>query len=157
MRLFILALLSFSVICPTFAETPTVTASPVIPAASVTPVSTQPVPSTAPTVAVAAPSAPPKWAQELIVAAEKLPVVGPWVAKALLWSGILAGILTTLVAAVLAIVQMLMGVANLSGLTTFGNWLTNFQNGQVMYWLKFFSLFNAKKPDDPATGPVVGV
>lgn len=115
----------------------------VIPAFSfgdITPVAT-------PTVAVPQPAAPPAWAQEIMVSAEKLPIVGPVVSKVLLWSGIVAGILTTLVAALLSIVNTLMGVANLSGLNTVATALAKFRDGKIMYWLKFFSLFNAKKPE----------
>jgi hypothetical protein len=105
----------------------------------------------APTVTVPEPAAPPEWAQELIVSAEKLPVVGPVVAKALLWCGILAGILTTLVGALIAVLNTLMGVANLAGLARAATVLADFRDGKVMYWLKFFSMFNAKKPDESAT------
>jgi len=98
-------------------------------------------------VAVLEPAAPPEWAQELIAAAEKLPVVGPIVSKVLVWVGILAGITTTLVGTLLGIINTLMGVANLSGLASAAAALANFRDGKIMYWLKFFSLFNAKKPE----------
>jgi hypothetical protein len=99
-----------------------------------------------PAVAVAEPSAPPQWAQDIIVVAEKLPLVGPIVAKVMLWAGILSGILTTLVGAVLGILQLLLGVFNLTGLVNAAAWIAAFRDGKVMYWLKFFSMFNAKKP-----------
>lgn len=98
-----------------------------------------------PAVAVAEPSAPPQWAQELIVVAEKLPVVGPFVAKALLWTGIISGILTTIVGALVACIQLLLGVFNVAGFVSAGNALVAFRDGKIMYWLKYFSMFNAKK------------
>lgn len=100
-------------------------------------------------VQVAEPAAPPHWAQELMVAAEKLPVIGPIVTKALLWLGILSGILTTLTGALLATIRMLLVAANYSGLLKLAETLVNFQNGRVMYWLRYFSMFNAKKPEQP--------
>lgn len=118
-------------------------AGPTAPPAAVS----SPVP-TVPSVTVAEPAAPPEWAQEIIVAAEKLPVIGPVVSKALLWCGILAGILTTLTAALLTVISTLMGVANLSGLVRVATALTAFRDGKVMYWLKFFSMFNAKKQNE---------
>lgn len=159
MRMFILALFSSCLLFSYSASAETASA-PVAVASSapvVTPVP-PPIATTAPagvpTIAVAVPSAPPQWAQELLLTAEKLPVVGPWVAKLILWLGILAGILTTLTAAILGIVKTLIGAANLTGLTEVATWLGNFQNGQVMYWLKFFSLFNAPA-SPPSTAPTV--
>jgi hypothetical protein len=99
-----------------------------------------------PGVAVPQAAAPPVWAEQLIVAAEKLPLVGPYVAKALLYLGILSSILTVLVAAILTVLNTLMGSFNLAGLTQAAAWLSKFKDGKVMYWLKFFSVFNAKKP-----------
>lgn len=97
-------------------------------------------------VAVATPAAPPSWAQDLIVTVEKLPVVGPFVAKALLYLGILASILTVLVATILTILNSLSGVFTASGLSEAAAAIIKFRDGPIMYWLKFLSLFNAQKP-----------
>lgn len=103
----------------------------------------------APTPMVAVPevSAPPSWAQDLMVNAQKLPVIGPIVSKALLWLGIISSILTLIVGFLMAGVQVLMGAFNYAGLTAFVEKLAAFQSGKIMYWLKYLSLFNAKKPD----------
>ncbi len=154
MRPIILFFLFLCVIpaCPSYADSPTptpsitVTLTPPAPSA-VAPSNTT---SPGPAVTVAAPAAPPQWAQDLMVQAEKLPVVGPIVTKVMLWAGILGAILTTLVGALLGILNMLTGIANLSGLTRYATLLAAFRDGKVMYWLKFFSLFNAKQP--PTTG-----
>lgn len=120
-----------------------VVASPPAPAVAVNPS----VPG--PQVSVAEPSAPPEWAQELIVSAENLPVVGPVISKALVYLGILSSILTMTVGFLLAVLNVVMGVVNLAGLADVSTKLAAFRDGKVMYWLKFFSLFNArKKPDD---------
>jgi hypothetical protein len=153
--IFILAVLGLCVIPSAFAENPTPMSTPVIavntPQGIAVPVSTgvdsQPLlPATmtiVPTV-----SAPPQWAQDLITTAEKLPLVGPYVAKALLYLGILSAILTSLTACIMGILSILMGVSNAARLTNVSTFLANFRDGKFMYWIKFFSLFNAQKPGD---------
>jgi hypothetical protein len=105
------------------------------------------VPTSAGVVAVAEPAAPPAWAQDVMVAAQKLPVVGPFISKALLILGIVAAILTALAGFLISAIQALKGVFTWAGLTDAANVLVVFQSGRFMYWLKFFSMFNAKKPD----------
>lgn len=114
-------------------------AGPEMPAAISTPV----VPTAS--VVVAEPAAPPAWAQDLIVTAESLPVVGPILSKALLYLGILSSILTVMVGALITVLNTLMGALNLAGLVRIASALAAFRDGRVMYWLKFFSLFNARK------------
>ncbi len=109
-------------------------------------VQSSPIPSPSPTVQVAQPSAPPQWAQDLMVNAEKLPLVGPYVSKFLLYLGILSAIMTSILACILSVLNSLMGVMNLAGLTDAATKIANFRDGKFMYWLKYFSLFNAKKP-----------
>lgn len=98
-----------------------------------------------PTVPVAEPAAPPKWAQDILVAAENLPVVGPVVSKVLLYLSILSSILTTGIAFLLAILSGVSRLANLAGLAAFAAKVQLFRNGRIMYWLKFASMFNAQK------------
>lgn len=99
-----------------------------------------------PTVAVSEPSAPPQWAQDLMVTAEKLPIVGPFIAKGLLYLGILSAILTSLTTAILMVLNTLLGLFTWAGFVNASAAIAGFRDGKVMYWLKFFSLFNAKKP-----------
>ena len=122
------------------AGVPVVVVSPLA-VASPTP---QPAPSQ---VAVSAPAAPPQWAQDLMVTAEKLPVIGPILDKALLYLGIIGSILTMLVAFLLGILTVLENAFSWSGLMTAAAAVGNFKNGKIMYWIQFFSMFNAKKPD----------
>lgn len=100
-----------------------------------------------PSVLVAEPAAPPVWAQEVMVSAQKLPYLGPVIAKVLLYLGIATSILTMLVTFLLCSITALSGGATFLGLTGVANWLVAFRDGKFMYWLKFFSNFNAKKPD----------
>lgn len=95
---------------------------------------------------VPAPAAPPEWASALLTNVSKLPVIGPYVSKAILWLGILAAILTTLVAAALSILATLKGGLNAAGLDSAVAAVDAFKNGKIMYWLTYFSNFNAQKP-----------
>ena len=108
-------------------------------------VQTVPVVAPVQTVQVAEPAAPPKWAEQLIVTAQDLPVVGPIVTKALLYLGIVSSILTALIACLLTLLNAISGVASLTGLAKYADKITLFKNGKVMYWLKYLSMFNAKK------------
>lgn len=96
-------------------------------------------------VQVAEPAAPPKWAEDLIMASQGLPVAGPFISKALLYLGIISSILTALTAFVLTVANVLKGISNIAGLTNFSMKVDDFKNGKIMYWLKYFSMFNAKK------------
>lgn len=100
----------------------------------------------APVVSVPAVAAPPSWATDILAVVSGLPVVGPYLSKALLYLGIIAAILTTLVAAALSILASLKGAFSWAGLDTAASAIQSFQTGQVMYWLTYFSNFNAKKP-----------
>lgn len=102
-----------------------------------------------PAVVVPANTAPPTWATELLSTIAGLPVVGPYVSQILLWLGILAAILTTLVAAALSILASLKGAFKWAGLDSAVAAITAFQAGPVMYYLKYFSNFNAQKSPPP--------
>jgi len=43
--------------------------------------------------------------------------------------------------------EVLAPVLNLAKLATMSAAISAFENGTVMYWLKFFSMYNAKKSD----------
>lgn len=101
---------------------------------------------TAPAAVAVAPSAPPSWVVEILATVSGLPVVGPYLSKALLYLGILAAILTTLVGAALSILASLKGAFSWAGFDTAAAAIQSFQSGQIMYWLTYFSNFNAQKP-----------
>jgi hypothetical protein len=108
---------------------------------------------------VAEPAAPPQWAQDLIVSAGKLPVVGPVVTKGMVYLGIISSILTAGIAFLLSVLAALSGIASLANLTSFATKLTAFRDGKIMYWLKYLSMFNAQKPvpAQVASAPAVEV
>lgn len=132
----------------TFAQAPSPTASPPPAAVAVAPIAIGATPIVLPEiVSVAAPAAPPQWAQDLIVKAQGFPLIGPYVTKVMVWAGILSSILTALVVCLLGILNALMGVLHLSGLAGLAMGVESFKNGKFMYWLSYLSMFNAKKPD----------
>lgn len=104
-------------------------------------------PSPVPMVQVPEPAAPPEWAIELMSTAQELPVVGPYVSKALLYLGIISAILTSLIAFLLTSIRALTGILNVAGLVNLAAKLELFRDSKIMYWLKFLSMFNAKKPE----------
>ncbi len=105
-----------------------------------------PAPAPAAAVVVPEPAAPPAWAADVLVQVSKLPVIGPYVSKALLYLGILAALLTTLVGAALSILATLKAGFNWAGLDSASAAITAFKNGKIIYWLTYFSNFNAKTP-----------
>jgi hypothetical protein len=133
-----------------FAQTATPVATPVV---AVTPaVSANPASVTTPVPVVAAP---PQWATDVLVSAESLPVIGPILVKGLMYFGIITTLLTSLVAFLLGFTATLSGTFNAAGLTKFATLLTDFQNGKIMYWLKFITSFNAQKPATPVANVAV--
>lgn len=114
--------------------------------AAQTPITVQPSAFEAPSaVVVPEPAAPPEWATEVLLSASKLPVIGPYVAKFLLYLGILAALITTLVGATLSILATLKTGFNWAGLDKASAAIEAFRNGKIVYWLTYFSNFNAKK------------
>ncbi len=96
-------------------------------------------------VAIPEPAAPPSWATDLLMNVSKLPVLGPYISKALLYLGILAAILTTLVGAALSVLASLQSAFKSAGLDGAAAAIAAFKNGKIMYWLTYFSNFNAQK------------
>ena len=98
--------------------------------------------------------APPQWMQSALVMVKSLPVVGPIVSKAIQWLAVITSILTALCGCILLILRALSGIASVSQLTVLSEAVVKFQNGPIMYYLKYASLFNAKKPEGAAVASV---
>lgn len=139
--IYLIVAMMFGLTAPSWSQTPS--PSP-IPAVS-------PTPTPAVTTVVPADTAPPQWVQDVLVNSEALPVVGPVITKVLMYTGILATILTSLVAFLLAAIGSLSGIASMTGLTAFAAQLQAFKNGKIMYWITYLSMFNAQKPTAPTT------
>lgn len=148
--LFVFTMLTLSIPNIAFSDGPVAVSSPSVSAVSIAAQPAQIALPSAPAhalVAVSEPAAPPQWAQDLVTFVESLPMVGPIVAKVLVYLGILVSIMTVIVTMLTGILGTLSGISNYAGFTAIVAALTAFQNGPIMYWLKFFSAFNAKKPD----------
>jgi hypothetical protein len=131
-----------------FTQTTQVPSSPGVVLPQSTPL--PPAPTTTPAassaqVSVAAPAAPPQWAQELLVFIQNMPVVGPIISKAIVYIGIVGSLITALVAFLLTALKALSGISGLAGLANLQTTIQNFKNGPIMYWLMYFSNFNAQK------------
>jgi hypothetical protein len=89
--------------------------------------------------------APPTWMQDIMVSIKKLPYIGPIITKAIQWVCVLFTILTALCGFILLVLKSLAGISTLGNLQHLADVVENFQNGKIMYWLKYASAFNAKK------------
>ena len=119
-----------------------------------------PAPLSSPVVAVSGPApvpavvkdesmAPPIFLQDIVVQAKALPVVGPYIVKVGQFLFFILTVLTALTAALASILAGLKAFSNQAGLAGLNDKVVAFQNGKVMYWLKYASLaFNAQKPED---------
>jgi hypothetical protein len=139
---------AFELVLADTAPSPSPVASPVV-------VATTPSPALAltaadPVVVKDTSAAPPIWMQDVLVSIKKLPMVGPLVVKVLNWLGVLCSILTALAAFVMVVLKALTGVLNVAQLTELSAKVQAFQDGKILYWLKYLSMFNAQKPDAPA-------
>ena len=89
---------------------------------------------------------PPSWLAQLIVSLKEFPVVGPYAVTVLQWLGVLVSILTGLLAFLLMALKSLSTVLNFASLFSLAEKIKALENSKVMYWLKYFSMFNATKP-----------
>ena len=93
---------------------------------------------------------PPAWLATALDTASTLPVIGPAVVTIVKYLGVIASIMTLLVTCLLGIARALVPIFNFAKLTGVASALESFQEGAVMYWLKFFSMYNAKKKPEGA-------
>ncbi len=152
MKLILGALLLLAASQPSFAgvaASPQPSASP-SPALLGVPVYKEPplVPNVTQLTTVPEVSAPPVWAQDLMVTAGKLPIIGPVVSKVMLYLGIVSSILTLFCGFLISAIGIVSQSLKYAGLENAVATLGAFQNGKFMYYLKFFSLFNAQKPEN---------
>lgn len=136
-----------------YAQSVAPVASPVAVASTapvVAPVAAIPASQASPVVVKDDSAAPPTWMQDVLVSIKKLPMIGPIVVKALNWVGVLCSILTALAAFLMVALKALSSVMNLAQATDLAAKVQGFQDGKIMYYLKYLSMFNAQKPDASA-------
>lgn len=90
---------------------------------------------------------PATWVVDALKVVQGLPIVGPIVSKVLQWAAVIGTIISALVMFLLISIRALGSVLNLGGLVSAAAALEAFKTGKVMYWLKYFSFFNAKKDE----------
>lgn len=101
-----------------------------------------------PVIVAAAPSdvaAPPAWLVQAMKTVEGVPVIGKIAVEVFKWAGVLGVIMTALVACLLTIAKALQAAGGFAKLAAVVAWASSFESGKIMYWLKFFSFYNAKK------------
>lgn len=125
----------------TASPTPVVAASPA-PIASPTPVV---VPQQSATEAINKVQPPPDWLARAISIGTSLPLVGPYLIEAMKILGVISSILTLLVSFLIAAMKVLVPVLKIAKMDSLAAFMEAFGSSNVMYWLKFFSMYNAKK------------
>lgn len=87
----------------------------------------------------------PAWLDKVLSILSGLPVVGPVVVEILKYLGVFAVVITSFTAFLMASVRALVAVFNVAKLVELAAKLKAFEDSKVMYYLKYFSLFNASK------------
>ena len=88
---------------------------------------------------------PPTWLQDMMLVIKGLPIVGPYVVEALKWVGVATVIISAMTGAVLTVLKALQGALHLAKLDAMAEKVKAFQDSKFIFWLKYFSNFNAKK------------
>ena len=88
---------------------------------------------------------PPTWLQDMMLVIKGLPIVGPYVVEALKWVGVATVILSSMTGAVLTVLKALQGALKLAKLEAMAEKIKAFENSKFIFWLKYFSNFNAQK------------
>jgi len=95
---------------------------------------------------------PPQWLEKAMDVVSSLPFVGPYIVEIAKWLGVIASLLTILVTAVLGSLKVLSAALNLAKLADLALKVNKLANGPIMYWLSFFSMYNAKKQGEKKVG-----
>lgn len=98
-------------------------------------------------VTVAEPAAPPKWVEQVVVAIQEIPVVGPVITKVINFLVTLFAILTAVTAFLYSVLTALMKVSSMARLVALADWLQRVRAGRVMYWISLLSNIPLKKPE----------
>lgn len=93
---------------------------------------------------------PPEWVKDLIIGAQSIPVIGPIVVTILQWLGVIVAILTALCAFLLVVLRSLSTVLSMAQLAEWAAKIKAFESSKIVYWLKYFSAFNAQKEEKKA-------
>lgn len=87
----------------------------------------------------------PSWLERGLDILVAIPFVGPWLAKILVWVGVIASVLTAVATAFFAVVKSLTKVLSLMKLVGFAQKIEVFYQ-KIAPFLMFFSIYNVKLP-----------
>lgn len=90
---------------------------------------------------------PPEWLQKTLNTIDDVPVVGPYLVKFLEWVSVIGTMLTALVTFLLVCLKALARVVSIAKLERVALLLSSFEKSKLLYWMKYFSLYNAKKEE----------
>jgi hypothetical protein len=91
---------------------------------------------------------PPVWLESVLMTMKGMPIFGPYIVKGMQWMGVILSVLTALTGALIVILRALSKVLNMAQLFTLVAKVENFEkNSMVVYWLKYFSAFNAPEKE----------
>jgi|GEM_PF-5277134 len=108
-------------------------------------------PDVAPTMVVSASAPaddvlmPPAWLATALKTIESMPIIGPVAVEVFKWLGVIASIATALVTFLVAVIRALSVVLSAARMLALANMIAAFESSKIMYWLKFFSIYNAKE------------
>lgn len=87
---------------------------------------------------------PPDWLIQVMAWGKTLPYVGPVLVEMLKWLGFTAAMMTALSIVATTILRLPEVIARFAGAPELANRI-EFWSSKIIYWIKFFSIFNAKK------------
>lgn len=92
---------------------------------------------------------PPDWLKTLLTIGAGFPGVGPILVKVIMYLSIFLTVATILCGAFIGVIRSLAGVMNISGMSALADKVQAFEDGTIMYYMKYFSAFNAPAPVAP--------
>jgi hypothetical protein len=95
----------------------------------------------------------PEWLVKSLELVSSVPVVGPVVVEVAKWLGVVSSVLTILVTALLGVLRVLSLVLPAVKLANLLSLVVALENSKVLYWLKFFSIYNVQKKTEPPVKP----
>ena len=92
---------------------------------------------------------PPEWLKTILMMGSGMPMVGPFLMKAIMYLSIFLTVATILCGAFIGVIRTLAGAFNLAGASALADKVQAFEDGSIAYYLKYFSAFNAQAPAAP--------
>lgn len=94
------------------------------------------------------PAAPPEWVIKALTSIESLPTVGPIVSKAIQYLAIFGSLMTLLAGFVMGSIKLIGPLLAMGEGDKAAAKVQAWMDSSIVYWLKYVSFFNAKKPEE---------